>query len=508
MSIMIGKIKSFDELCEVVREEKNAGQRVAYCHGCFDLLHLGHIRHFKEARSMGDVLVVSITPDEFVDKGPGRPFFTEKYRLESIASLEFVDYVALNLWPTAEPSLKKMRPDCYVKGAEFENYGDDPAHKITGEAEVARECGIEMRFTHDVVFSSSNLINRFFSGLSEDNRKYLDLLRKKYGRDYFLSALDRLKELKVLVIGDTIIDEYQYTSPLGTSSKDPILAVLNQNTDVFAGGVLAVANHIGAFAGQIALGTVIGGVDSHENFIREQLSPSIDSRFFSVPGLPTTVKHRIIDGYSTNKLIEVYKMGPACVLPSPKETTDWLKDVAADFDLVVVADFGHGFMTQELKDIVSREARFLCVNTQANAGNRGFNFISKYNRMDFASIAEHELRIDRRDNTEPFDRLMDQLFDEIQCPRLCVTRGRQGCVIRNGNGVVVRVPAFAIKTIDRVGAGDAFFSLASLCAALEIDSEAIGFLGNVAGALAVEVIGNRKTLDRDRLRSYVVSLLK
>ncbi len=504
---MSEKIKTFDELCTIVHQSKLDGKRVSYCHGCFDLLHLGHIRHFKDAKAMGDMLVVTISPDQYVDKGPGRPFFTEKFRLESIASLEFVDYVALNQWPTAEPSLKKMLPTYYVKGSEFKNL-DDPSGKIGGEAQVAEENGIELRFTHDVVFSSSNLINRFFSKLSDDNRQYLELLRSRFGIDYLLNSLDSLQGLNVLVLGDTIIDEYQYTSPLGTSSKDPILAVLSQNTDVFAGGVLAVANHIAAFVKTVALGTVLGDIESHEAFIREQLLPNVAPHLFFSPGLPTTVKHRIVDGYSTNKLIEVYKMGPACSLPSHGQVAEWLQSVVADYDLVVVADFGHGFMSQKLKDIVSDNSRFLCVNTQANAGNRGFNFISKYGKLDFASIAEHELRLDRRNNTEPFDKLMDLLYEEIRCSCLCVTRGRQGCVIRNGNGTAARVPAFASKTIDRVGAGDAFFSIASLCAALNLENEIIGFLGNVAGSLAVETIGNRKTLDRDKLRNYVVSLLK
>ncbi|HHC24693.1 MAG TPA: hypothetical protein ENK58_04655 [Desulfobacterales bacterium] len=82
-------------------------------------MHIGHIRYFEQAKRMGDVLVVTITEDGYMDKGPLRPAFTEALRSEAIASLSCVDYVAVNPWPTAEETLRLLRPDFYVKGSEF-----------------------------------------------------------------------------------------------------------------------------------------------------------------------------------------------------------------------------------------------------------------------------------------------------------------------------------------------------------------------------------------------------
>ena len=156
------KIKIIDlyELSDRIKELKARGKRIVHCHGCFDLMHPGHIKHFQAAKNMGDLLVATITPDKYVDKGPERPVFNENLRAESIAALECVDYVAVNKWPTAEETLRLLKPNFYVKGQEFENI-EDKTGKIQKEYEVIREIGSEMRFTHEIVFSSTELIKKY-----------------------------------------------------------------------------------------------------------------------------------------------------------------------------------------------------------------------------------------------------------------------------------------------------------------------------------------------------------
>jgi rfaE bifunctional protein nucleotidyltransferase chain/domain len=155
------KILPLEELAGRVQTLKAAGKTVALCHGCFDLMHPGHIKYLQAARRMADVLVVTVTPDEFVDKGDGRPAFTQTLRAESLAALECVDFVAVNRWPTAVETIRLLRPSYYVKGQEFEH----PEHrtgKLKGEIEVLEQIGGEMRFTHEIVFSSTALLNKFF----------------------------------------------------------------------------------------------------------------------------------------------------------------------------------------------------------------------------------------------------------------------------------------------------------------------------------------------------------
>jgi len=157
------KLKIIDlyELSNQIKELKAQGKRIVHCHGCFDLMHPGHIKHFQAAKNMGDVLVVTLTPDKYVDKGSDRPVFSQNLRAESIAALECVDYVAVNKWPTAEETLRFLKPDYYVKGQEFENL-EDKSGKIQREYEIVKEIGSEIRFTHEIVFSSTELLNKYF----------------------------------------------------------------------------------------------------------------------------------------------------------------------------------------------------------------------------------------------------------------------------------------------------------------------------------------------------------
>jgi rfaE bifunctional protein nucleotidyltransferase chain/domain len=156
------KILELEELAETLRALKADGKTIVHCHGCFDLMHPGHIKYFQAAKKMGDVLAVTLSPDRYVDKGPDRPVFNERLRAESIAALECVDFVAINKWPTAEETLRLLRPNIYVKGQEFEKLLDKTG-KIQKEHEVIKEIGAEIRFTHEIVFSSTKLLNKYFN---------------------------------------------------------------------------------------------------------------------------------------------------------------------------------------------------------------------------------------------------------------------------------------------------------------------------------------------------------
>ena len=156
-----GKVVSLEELAAKVRAIQAGGGKVAHCHGCFDLVHPGHIKHFQAARRLADALVVTVSPDRFVDKGPGRPAFPEQLRAESVAALECVDYAAVNRWPTAEETIRLLRPDYYVKGQEFE-LPENRTEKLRREVAVVRESGGEMRFTHEFVSSSTALLKKHF----------------------------------------------------------------------------------------------------------------------------------------------------------------------------------------------------------------------------------------------------------------------------------------------------------------------------------------------------------
>jgi rfaE bifunctional protein nucleotidyltransferase chain/domain len=152
----MSKLVSLVDLSHIVSSEHLKGNTVVMCHGVFDVIHAGHIQHFKESKKLGDVLIVTVTQDKYVNKGPGRPFYTELNRAEIIANLEVVDFVAINEFPTAVDTLLLVKPDIYAKGKEYSGKSDGA---IAEETKAVESVGGKIAFTDGVVFSSSKYIN-------------------------------------------------------------------------------------------------------------------------------------------------------------------------------------------------------------------------------------------------------------------------------------------------------------------------------------------------------------
>lgn len=500
------KIKHIEALNECMAPLRNNDQTIVYCHGIFDSLHIGHIRHLEQARRMGDTLIVTVTPDRYLEIPAS---YNEIIRAEAVASLNCVDYVAINKWPNAAEVLKLLKPNLYVHGPIALERPANADGVLKDEERIAAELGVRIAFTEEIAFDSSNHINRYLSSLPEEIQKYINVFRQRYSQQDLLSILDNMQDLNVLVVGDTILDEYQYCEAIGKSSKDPVLALKYQSHDLFAGGVLAVANHVANFAKSVQLLTTIGEQNSYEDYIRSQLRENISPYFVVQRNAPTLIKRRFIESYTLNKLFEVYVMDSSG-LPSDIDidVCSWLERHLAEYDVVISADFGHGTISGKMVDTLVNHSPFLTVNTQANAGNRGFHTISRYPRADYVCIAEHEIRLETRTSDGDLKPLIHAVAEKQGCRYFVVTRGRKGALVRNNRGGIISVPAFASNIIDRVGAGDAFFSVTSLAAVQNIPDEMLCFIGNIVGALAVEVIGNKKSIDRDNIQKHIEALMK
>jgi bifunctional ADP-heptose synthase (sugar kinase/adenylyltransferase) len=263
------------------------------------------------------------------------------------------------------------------------------------------------------------------------------------------------------------------------------------------------------FTKQVQLATVLGEKKSYEEFIRSKLNRKIAPHFMIQSNSPTTIKRRFIEGYSLNKLFEVYIMDDSGLSPEKDEALcQWLRSEVSKYDMVIAADFGHGAISENQRKVLVEHARFLAVNTQANSGNRGFHTITKYSRADFVSIAEHEIRLEMRDVSGDVRPMVKAISTRLAASNFVLTRGKKGCLVQSRDGSCVEVPAFAQKVVDRIGAGDAFFSITALAAYLGCDPELIGVLGNIVGALAVEILGNQKSIDKMSVMKYITSLMK
>lgn len=503
------KIRDLDQLAGEIAALKASGKKIVHCHGVFDLLHVGHIRHFHEAKALGDVLVVTLTSDEHVNKGPNRPAFPQDLRAEVIAALDDVDYVAINRWPLAVETIAMIRPDYYVKGPDYKEARADVTGGITPEAEAVAAVGGEIRFTDDITFSSSNLLNRHMSLFSKEVNDFIASFRARHSSSDVTRSIDSLRTLRPLVVGEAIIDEYVYCTAMGKSSKEPILATRYEYREQYAGGTLAIANHLAGFCETVDLVTVLGCQESKEDFVRAQLKPNVRLHVVYKSESPTIVKRRFLERYLLSKVFEVYEMNDEPL--SAQESADCcraLEERLGSSDVVIAADFGHGMLTPEVVGLLCDKAGFLAVNTQINAANVGFHAISKYSRADYICIQESELRMDIRRRRDELRPLVVDLARRLRCPTVTVTRGRRGTLVYREGEDPSECPAFALKVIDRIGAGDAVLAITSLCAARGIPADVIGFIGNVVGAQAVEVVGNSRSIDRVRVLKTIESMLK
>ena len=505
-----GKIRDLEELAGILGPLRAAGKKIVHCHGVFDLLHIGHIRHFRQAKELGDVLVVTATPDEFVNKGDGRPAFNEQLRAEAIAALDCVDYVAINRWPMAVETIRLLRPNIYAKGAEYQDSERDHTGGIDLEEKAINSVGGKLAFTDDITFSSSHLINRHLPVLPKAVSDYLAGFSARYSSDDILKYLEGARSLKVLAIGETIIDEYVYCETLGKSGKEPILATRQVGSERFAGGIVAVANHLAAFSDRVGLISFLGQVDSQEDFVRERLEPNIESTFLYMEGnSPTILKRRFVEVYPFQKLFEVYVMEDEEAKPT--ETHNLcakLQEILPHYDVVVVTDYGHGMIGPEAVDLLCNEARYLAINTQANAGNLGFNTVSKYRRADFLCVSEREIRLDARSRRRELRTIVAETADRLDCQRTVITRGALGCLCYAKDKEFFDMPALATQVVDRIGTGDAVFAAATACAAQGAPMEVVGFVGSLAGAQAVATVGHRSAVQSIPLVRHLETLLK
>lgn len=503
------KIKTFESFAPIREQLKREGKKLVHCHGLFDLVHPGHILHFKAAKKLGDVLVVTLTPDHYARKGPGRPVFNERLRLETLASIEYIDFVILNQWPTAIETIHKVKPDLYVKGQDYQDSQKDLTGNIALEVEAVRGHGGDVIFTQEEMFSSSNLLNKFFSKYPAETNEYLKEFRSKQSAESIIQALQSLSELNVLVIGEAILDQYVYSLPLQKAPKDAIVTTRFDSDESFAGGSVAVANHLAGFCKKVSLVSCFGPEEEPMQFICSKLGNNVELKSIRMKDRPTIVKRRFLDKTWMTKMFEIqYFNGTDILEETEKEVLNVLDRMVAQHDLVVVADFGHGMFTEKIRDYLAQSPKFVALNVQTNSANLGFNLATKYQKANYLSIDEPELKLAAQTPYGDIQTIALRLKERLKIPNFMVTRGPLGSLFLFEKGRTHATPVFSTKIVDRTGAGDAFFSITAPCVYRGFAPELVGFVGNCVGALAVEIVCNREPVNPVNLYKFVSHLLK
>lgn len=503
----LDKIKTRDELARLVRAAKSDGETVAHCHGCFDILHPGHLRHLTWAASQGDLLVVTVSSDAVVGKGSGRPYVPERLRAETLAAIEVVGLVAIDDGEWAGPILELLEPDIYIKGKEFEDVYDG---RFGRERRLVEGYGGRVMFSSgDVVYSSSHIIDNHRERL-EPIREQLAAYCARHGISAATleSALGAASGKRVLVVGETIVDRYVHTDPIGMSADSPALVVRPKERETFIGAASIVAAHVASLGAVPHLVTVVGDDEAGE-----EVRASLERRGLSAsvvvdPTRPTIVKTRYLaDG---KKLLNVNVFREHTLVADVEREVLAKLAEHSDVDAVIVSDFSYGVVTDAVLAHVARlrDERGLPVAGDVQCGDR-LASVARVKGVTVITPSEREARVSLSDREAGVADLGVRLLQETGNEAVVVTLGGRGMMVVERGALsaedlaaephlhelkrrltIEYLPAVPRVPVDPMGAGDA--ALATLACALAGGASVLeaAFLGNCAGAVEVGAMGN------------------
>ena len=506
------KIIPFAEAPAFFDRLRGEGKRLVQCHGTFDLVHPGHIVHLEDAAKLGDVLVVTVTDEKHVNKGPGRPYFNDALRVRTLAALSCVDYIVLIPYTAAVEAIETVKPRFYCKGTEYEDADNDVTGNIHDDVATVKKYGGEVRYLGDVVFSSTRLLNRHFEAANPEVADFCGRLAAHCPPQRLADAVAEFSGLRVLVVGDTIFDRYSFVKVQGLTSKNRIISGRYLEEETQAGGALAVYRHVKQFTPRVKLVSLLGTEEWLEPTLRAYL-PAEDDATVRDGGFVSIIKQRfvepVIEGKDLSKLFSVNFIRPD---PPGHAVTDrvlgQLEAEMKNCDVVLAADFGHGLMQPAVRDFLQDSGVFLALNCQTNSNNHGFNIISRqYRRTDVFSLDEQELLLSCGHRHIDHAAELDKLRVQLGAGAGWLTRGAVNTIGLDANGKVAACPPLGEDVTDTIGAGDAFFSVMALAAAKRLPLDLTTFLGQLAGAQAVQIVGNRDPISKAVLLKSGMALL-
>ena len=485
------KLKSLRFLENLSKKLKKDKKKIVLCHGDFDFLHLGHVKHFQTAKEKADCLIVSVTSDSKMQKGIGRPLYKEKERIEFLSSLSIIDFLYVDYNKTAIEVISKIKPDYYAKGQDYKNPKKDFTGGILNEKRILEKQGGKIIFTDEQTFSASSIINQ----LTLD-KKMISIIKKiksKFPFEKIKTTIEKMKKKKVLIIGDTILDEYVYVQGLGKPSKENIVAGLYDDKELFLGGVFASVGNMSSFCDNVDFITSIGYEKKYREFIKTNIPKNIKKRLFFKSQSITTKKTRFVDkGHAhLKKLFEVYEMDDNPInKKTENEISKYLNKNIKKYDLVIVNDYGHGLLTKKLIETICKKSKYLAVNVQINAGNQGYNLVTKYKKAKYYSLdIEEAKRVTNNKNLNP--RIVpEEILKLTGGLNVSLTMGTKGSLsCSKGSKKIFHVPSFTNVVVDTMSAGDAYFVISAMMLYLSKSLQVSSFAGNLAGAITVGVAG-------------------
>jgi cytidyltransferase-like protein len=465
------KVVAFDELPALRR--RFSDKRIVQCHGAFDLVHLGHLTHFEEAKSLGDVLVVTLTGDRHITKKRSVTF-NEDQRARQVAALEIVDYVVIVQEPTALSAIEALQPDVYVKGPEYADLTLDKSRSIYHEMRVLEAYGGRMHFTSGGTFSSSKLSHFLLAApdaaqrdplLQNDRVRFRDISSFGFTLDCLKQFVARAASLRVCVIGESIVDEWVDVSVTGLSTQSRCVAGLEMERTRQNGGVAIIARHLAAF---------VRTVNAFTNGEQPVDAPANLTHTSIVAG--DLVETRFVDTETGRPVFKSKRMTIATAPRSAPPRFD-------DYDLVLIADFGHGLLDAATLNcrIAERRRAQVAVMAQVNSSNYGYNLPVKYVGADYYCLNRTEAELCLHERQLTIEELVDRSRRLLQCGALSVTDGDRGVAIAC-HGETFALPSLSVSVVDTIGCGDAYFALSSVAMRLNMPAAIVALTGSIGAA--------------------------
>ena len=500
------KIKTREELLQIIGQRPRK-KSVIMCHGTFDLVHPGHVRHLMYAKTKADILVASLTNDAHIIKATFRPFVPQQLRAMNLAALECVDYVVIDEAPTPLEAIKAIQPDYFAKGYEyFEGGGLHP--RTREELKVLESYGGELIFTPgDVVFSSSAFIEQAPPNIAAD--KLMTLMEEEgVTFDALRKALDTFKNVRVHIVGDTIVDSYTYCTMIGGMTKTPTFSVkFDQQVD-FVGGAGIVSKHMRSTGAKVKFSTVLGE-DELKTFVLEDLAKAdVEVDAFIDHTRPTTQKNAFIA--STYRLLKLDKLDNRPI--SEKCIQHLVASMAKEkVDAVVFSDFRHGiFSKHTIPSLIEGMPKNVFRVADSQVASRWGNILD-FEGFDLITPNEREVRFALGDQDSVVRPMALELYKRAQCKLLILKLGDRGIITYRAPSHDVRsfftVDTFAHNVVDPVGAGDALLSYATLSMITTKNSVIASILGSMAAACSCEREGNNP-VSPDEVRKRIDAVEK
>lgn len=482
------KIKTVEELSSIIGTRPRQ-KKLVMCHGVFDIVHPGHIRHLLYAKSQGDVLIASLTCDEFISKAADRPYVPQELRAVNLAALEMIDYVLIDIHPEPLTSIAALQPDYFVKGFEYSVDGTHP--KTRQEMEIVSSYGGEFLFSPgDVIYSSSRLLAQHKPSLKLD-KLVTTMQAEGVTFDYLQQTLEQMNGVRVHVVGDTIVDKYSYCTLLGPSTKTPTFSVKLDKSELFVGGAGIVAKHLRSLGAEVTFTTVLGRDDLAEFVVNDLSAWQIKLNIVCDVHRPTTLKERFWTGNYKLLQVDVLDNSPLSTLHVEEVKNSLLKTPT---ELVVFSDFRHGlFHSSSIPVLIEAVPPDTFKVADSQVSNRWGNILD-FKGFDLITPNEHEARFALGDQDSGVRHLAQRLLNEAQAKYLILKLGERGILCFRQKQPVPRsffyIESFVERLVDAVGAGDALLAAASLSLVRSQDIVQSAIIGNLAAAVACELEGN------------------